>query len=120
MTGKQFEEHFISNLRRWKGIKPATQAQDVKEGTDFLYYGVRVDVTINDNKDNTQGHFHYRFNGFDVNASVRTGNRHTTFDEPVLVLHFSSLELQGVLNTTIDYGPEILEEALDFYWNSIE
>lgn len=120
MTGKQFEEQFISTLSSWGGITPATQQQDTKEGTDFFYYGVRVDITVSDNKDNTTAWKHYKYNGFDFNTAIRTGNKHQQFEVPTLVIQISSLEMQGVLDIAADYGTEILEEAIDHYWNTVE
>ena len=120
MTGKQFEEQFIERLRGWGGITLASSQQDTKEGTDFFYYGVRVDITLSDNKDNIKGHKYYNYNGYGINAYVRTGNSHCEFKVPTLIVQVNSLEKLGILRTVEDYGPDILEEALDLYWNTIE
>lgn len=121
MNGKKFEEVFLGILQtRCDGIKASSYEEDRKCGIDMKYFGVPIDVTYNSSKNNCSHLGSYNFYGCMVEVKLRTGNSRVVFDEPVLVVEFSKVELPLVLDCTDEYGAEILEDAISIYWEYMD
>lgn len=99
--GYNFEQNIVRFLLENEHTKAYFQNTsgtelDKKQGTDFKFGGMPVDTTLHmDGKDHST-----ILSGKEVQLSeectvffgIRTGNKHCTFDKPVLLMGFRSME----------------------------
>ena len=119
-AGLRFEDYIITNLEGLPGYKLSSAEQDRKWGTDFFYYGVPIDITLNPNKNNvTFSETYIDILVCKIYVGFRTGNGKARFEHPVLVLYFNLLDMadDDVLKlVAYEFGEEALEKALDIFW----
>lgn len=142
--GIEFESEFVSKCTHFSMrhlgknlVTVATRRQDLHEGTDFIFDGVRIDPTMNfAGKDNTLQFRNSTLNlvlktlngnvTIKVDYGIRTGNAVAKFNEPVLVIGFSTSEIVDEWNhvmkvldrhigTILDKGISLYDKAMRKY-----
>lgn len=72
-------------------VRKSNVIEDLFEGTDMFIDGIRVDITLNDEKKGTLKFIESaQFKNVKVDFSVRTGNGRNEFNEPVVVIRFET------------------------------
>lgn len=142
-NGIEFEDaitpHVLNAAKKiWGGkSRKATKTEDHHEGTDFFIGDLRMDITMNSEKNNTVWYdLPYVIeneNCYDINVKfgVRTGNgvgkNKRTFKEPVLVICFettinrNSNSIDHIADNILpNHMQQILERGEDAYYEIID
>lgn len=97
-------------------------------GTDWIYRGLRYDITINPEKTFCKKVGNYSIPGIGTNViiGVRYGNGVVRFKEPVIVLLIDeemsilrSFE-ENIVSSFIKAFESIAEKAEDLYWETVD
>lgn len=119
--GQIFEDTMLERLEQLEGYEFSSKKNDIREGTDFYYHRLPVDLTLNQNKrfvaysDET-----VELPACSIKVGVRFGNGRKLFKEPVMVLLF--LSKVGACYSLIasDIDEDVLEQATDIFWALID
>lgn len=105
--GKRLEDLLLNIAFNKEGWSFATETQDLYEGTDFFFRGQRFDLATNCGwrKSNIWHEKYVQYtlkNGQRILLAVRTGNRHSQFKEPVVVLEFDEFCVEAEAYRTLE------------------
>lgn len=124
-SGKKLEEiffeYFMPEGYYGSGLRKATEKEDIEEGTDFFYNGIRFDITEDfSGKDNMAEGFQAEVDlpWAWIQLGIRTGNRKQQFEEPVVVIGvfaYSYESAKKVVFQLSEHWSEIFEKAFDLW-----
>ena len=118
-----FENIIIERVESLPGYKLSNKNQDLRMGCDFYYYGLPIDVTLQDKKSLSTpiGRVNLIDDGcLSVNVSIRWGNSHTQFKTPVIVIHFSLTDIASALTIAPFIDDVVLDKMTDMYWAELD
>jgi hypothetical protein len=133
-TGKDFEDDVIEILKsKFSNIKTCSDTSlDAKEGTDFIYNQLRVDLTLNfDEKEFMPFEFTTDVPAIlsqNFKIGIRHGNSHnnyTEFETPVVVIGINmdaatyKANKYQILNNVRNHAEDIIYAATDAYLDYI-
>ena len=117
--GVRFENLCLRLLEQKKAYKPSSAVADKEEGTDLYWQGQPVDLTLQvQAKDHASGLVKLGEGCYSrLYVSVRSGNGHHQFKQPVVVVHAECLHGYAGDNAilremALDITPEVLDKAL--------
>lgn len=120
MNGQEFERVALFYLTKISGCTVATRQDDIYKGTDLYYYGVPIDITLSDDKDNLLEGSYKRLRGLNAWTAVRVGNKHISFDTPVVVLGFTVGKAEIAIAQIQSNAKLMLDAISDQYWNVMD
>jgi hypothetical protein len=129
--GELFEKIVIAEFIRHDGVIPYIGTEkDTKEGTDFTFQQVPVDVTCNPEKDNCtkSKEADIRLGNYVVNVRYRfrTANKVVKFNQPVLVLEVTAsnsvlaMYMEDIAEEMGRQFNYLMDDAMDFYWTTYD
>lgn len=115
-----FEDLVLERLEQFEGYEPSSRESDRYWGTDFYFYRLPVDLSLNPNKKQVV----WSINLIDlpscsIKVGARFGNGRVKFEEPVMVLLFLPKVWQYNLMAS-DVTEDVLQEASDIFWTLID
>jgi len=129
--GSEFEKTFAVLLKDVYRDDPSIESVigtelDTKQGTDFLFYGVPVDVTLKPIEEKGFASELYSYslsNEVTLHYGIRTGNAVDDFETPVLVIRAEcnyDLYWERVLLQLKRNLKTIMDEGCDLYWEAAD
>lgn len=128
-VGIKFEDMIIERLEDSVGYEVASPDADWYQGTDFYWFGVPVDVTLNHRKKGVQWGGRIDMQVASVSVGVRVGNGHRRFEHSVLVLLFEPntdvqlpvhVERQLCRHMAREVNAALLDDAIDLFWQLVD
>ena len=119
-AGLRFEDLVLEQTESFPGFQSSSKEEDFKAGTDFYWYGVAIDVTLYQEKSNTEWVGSIGLACSKVHVGIRTGNGRVQFSQPVLVLCFELLvpaNASGLRLAVDEIVIPLLEDAVDMMFD---